>query len=64
MYFDALNICICERFYFKISSLSGEPEHVDDNIVVFKRVLFAEVAIIFGVPEARGTHVKSAVTFL
>ena len=45
-------------------SLSGEPENVDDDVVVLERVLFAEVAVIFGVPEARSTHMKSAVSFL
>ena len=46
------------------SSLSGEPENVDDDIVVLKGVLFAEVAVVLGVPEAGGAHVKSAVAFL
>ena len=44
--------------------MSGEPENVDDHVVVLERVLFAEIAVVFGVPEARGTHVKSAVSFL
>ena len=46
------------------TSLSGETEDVDDDVVVLEWVLFAEVAVVLGVPEAGGTHVKSAVALL
>ena len=54
-------------FIFSIScgdSLSGEPENIDDDIVVLEGILFAEVAIIFAVPEATCTHMEAAVTLL
>ena len=47
-----------------IGSLSSESENIDDDIVVLERILFAEVAIIFAVPEATCTHMEAAVTLL
>ena len=47
-----------------LSSQSGEAKDVDNYIEILERVLFAKVAVVFGVPEARSTHVKSTVSFL
>ena len=45
-------------------SLSRKPENIDDDIVVFERILLAEIAIIFAVPEATCTHVEAPVALL
>ena len=47
-----------------VISLPRKAEHVDDYIIVLEGVLFAEVTIVLGIPEAARTHVESAVPFL
>ena len=46
------------------NSLSGEPEDVDDDVVVLEGVLLAEITVVLAVPEAAGTHVESTVALL
>ena len=45
-------------------SLSRKPKNIDDDIVVFERILLAEIAIIFAVPEATCAHVETTVALL
>ena len=45
-------------------SLSGETEDIDDNVIVFERILLAKITIIFTVPEATCAHVETAIALL
>ena len=47
-----------------ICSLSSKTENINNHVVVFKRILFTEIAIILWIPKAACTHVESTVTFL
>ena len=47
-----------------LSSLSGKTEYINDDIIILEWIFLTEITIIFAVPEAARTHVKSTITLL
>ena len=63
MNFAVLNVYIAQSVNL-CRSLSCKPENIDDDVVIFERILLAEIAIVFAVPEATCTHVEATVALL
>ena len=45
-------------------SVARDAEEVADDVEVLKVILFVEVAVVFGFPEATRAHVQTRLSFL